>query len=571
MYNQLSSVALIILISSAYGNRQQQVNHVSSSSSSSFISSNMMTTTSSSVKPLVTQSSILLDEDFQNISARWDRSLNGETAVYEQSVEDGYNVMSNIISYCGPGICYRSEYQTIFKQRKSLFPSVNTEYWLGFSNRLPAHWRIPASTELYKFDIFQLHGGANYPIFSPPPNVALRVINGNYVINICGGSNVLYCQDHILAPINTGTWNHWVIHSILTPQTEGGTFQMWLNNTFVCDLKYLPTSFDDPKNVPYVKFGSYDLDWKLPNTTGVAPHFTWIQVDYRRMILGNKNATYESVYTGSPDSPTPPVLLDETFISLDYWRHSAERHIANDYSLASYPELGYNTLTFNMTNCSFATAVTPSRGIDSFAANFTTCPSPFLNLKPEYRLQSIQTTTSEYWLSFSNLIPAAWPMPPKGQPYEITLLTLRRNISVPSLPLLSLRLQAGQFLLFVCGNAEHNSSAITCVHESLGWITQDNWNDFVIHSRLSHTEPTGFVAAWRGNILMANLTNILTSCNDDNPPVLSVGLQILGSNVSNIPSYSYVGVIYKALRLGTASASYSSVYTGDGTSKLIFL
>lgn len=513
-------------------------------------------------------SPILLNEDFQNVSSHWQESTDGLTAYFNRSMEAGYHVMTNTISYCGPGVCYRAEYKIPPKQRTTFIPSVNSEYWLGFSNRIPADWVVPPATYLYEFDVFQIHGGTNYAGLSPPPNFALRIQNGNFVAYVCGGLNVsagdYSCQHQVLAPINTGTWNHWVIHSILTPGTNG-IVKVWLNNTLLCDLNNLMTSYNDP-NVPYMKFGVYEVNWKSPNAT--TPVFDWISVSYRRLILGSHFATYNGVYTGTLSPPSPPVLLNERFINLDYWLHSPARHIFNDYSVTSYAStLGFNVLTFNMTNCSFHTAVAPGAGSSIVLANQTTCADPFLVLKPQYRLQSISKPVGEYWLAFSNLIPVAWQMPPKHHHYEIDIFQLRRNISLPSQPVLALRMQAGEFIVLACGNAMHNSSGTTCVKKSLGRINQDTWNDWVIHSRLSHTTPNGFVEVWRSNVLMANLTNLLTACYDDNPPVISLGLQILGTSNPNMTAFSYVGVSYKAMRIGTATASYSAVYTGNGVSK----
>jgi len=254
------------LPSSLSRNDEQQI---STTSRSDAIAATMhrqavTTTTTNSLDP--SNMAIVLNEDYDDVSANWDTSIDGSTAFFNKSIEDGYNVITNRISYCGPGLCYRSEYKTPQKQRTTLIPSVNAEYWLAFSNRLPADWVIPSAMSSYDFDMFQIHGGTTYPGLSPSPIFALRAENGNFAAYICGGQDVTIgdfsCQQHIMAPINTGTWNHWVIHSILTPGTNG-TMQIWLNNTLVCDLDNLRTSYNDP-DVPYLKFGAYQLSWKSP-------------------------------------------------------------------------------------------------------------------------------------------------------------------------------------------------------------------------------------------------------------------------------------------------------------------
>ena len=75
----------------------------------------------------------------------------------------------------------------------------------------------------------------------------------------------------------------------------------------------------------------------------------------------------------------------------------------------------------------------------------------------------------------------------------------------------------------MCGNTEFNSTSASCEYFIVGSVAVGVYQDWVLHVRLAHGDPVGFVRLWRNNVLMVNASDLLTSFNDATPPYMKIG------------------------------------------------
>jgi hypothetical protein len=167
----------------------------------------------------------------------------------------------------------------------------------------------------------------------------------------------------------------------------------------------------------------------------------------------------------------------------------------------------------------------------------------------------IPSTTSEYWIGFSNKISASWVVPPIDESYIVTYFQLHRDASYGTLPLLSLRMQFGNIRLHICGNSEYMSKEAICTYYNVGKIVPDKWDDWVIHSKLSHSDLSGVVEVWRNNQLLVSVKDMLTSFNDPDVPYVALGIVQHDWQVGRNTWFDKVSVSYKSLKLGTATSN----------------
>ena len=210
-------------------------------------------------------SSLLLNESFANLD-NWQESVDGATAqifLQPRMGNPSFNQVFTNISYCGDynasSYCYRAELDTTPSLRPTLFPNSSLTYWLGFSFYVPSTWEIPRGD--YKIDNFQLHGGyldGNSPI------LAIRLTDAYFAAIVCGNSAYdspeSVCNTYNLGEITNSGWHDWVINSRLAYGEPTGFIKIWRNNALMCEAHNILTSFDD-SIPPYLKFGSYELNW----------------------------------------------------------------------------------------------------------------------------------------------------------------------------------------------------------------------------------------------------------------------------------------------------------------------
>ncbi len=101
------------------------------------------------------------------------------------------------------------------------------------------------------------------------------------------------CNYYPLGSPALGLMTDWVIHSMLAFGQPTGWVQIWRNGQLMVDAANILTAYDDV-NPPYMKIGSYVVDWRLQEPTG----YTWSSASYTTLRFGNGSASYDEVYTG---------------------------------------------------------------------------------------------------------------------------------------------------------------------------------------------------------------------------------------------------------------------------------
>eukprot|EP01031_Cornospumella_fuschlensis_P026133 gene26133-31554_t len=238
------------------------------------------------------------------------------------------------------------------------------------------------------------------------------------------------------------------------------------------------------------------------------------------------------------------LTLNESFYNLDNWIEDIDGYTGNITLLQDHQ------VFLNVSYC----------GGD-------TCYRAELAVTPSLRPTVIPNCTTEYWLGMSAFIPTtwAWYPPPNGVTDVLYNFQLHGGDNEGNSPVLGLRIEEDEITVNVCGNTEFNSTQSICQYFSLGPPTIGGWMDWVVHSQLAYGEPTGFVTIWRNGVEMLNVKNLLTSYNDIYPPYVKVGSYQTNWKDGETVGYDWMGIYYKAVRVGNSNSNYDEVYTGTGT------
>eukprot|EP01038_Epipyxis_sp_PR26KG_P004840 gene4840-6785_t len=316
-------------------------------------------------------SNLLLDETFQSLS-NWEKDLDGFTAKIsltgERNGTKSYNFLRSNVTYCTTqDYCYRAEIRTptTGPLRKLYFPSISTEYWLGFSNRIP-NWKYYPMKKLNLVTyIFQIHGGDNQ---GNPPNFGLRVENNRFTACVCANaeqSSPNYtCNYFDLGKAVSNEWIDWVIHSKLAIgvrqkksnilSSDIGFVEIWRNGNLTLNATNIPTAYNDV-SVPYMKLGTYNLNWKLHQKT----IFNITGVDYKRLKFGH-DSSYDEVDTGYDQTTRSTKSSVTSYDKLIYGGN-----IKHDISASGFDQPKTLQLPLIMMNATHSGSIQTEEGVET--------------------------------------------------------------------------------------------------------------------------------------------------------------------------------------------------------------
>jgi hypothetical protein len=157
--------------------------------------------------------------------------------------------------------------------------------WLGVSILVPSTWKWASSGIQDTVYHLQLHGGDNE---GAAPNLGIRIVKDQININLCGNNDVnssFICSDYNIGEVAIGEWMDIVIHSQLSygshPNPQG-SLDVWRNQIQMLHIQHVLTSYNET-NPPYLKLGTYNIDWKENIPTG----YTWSSTLYKAIRVGD--------------------------------------------------------------------------------------------------------------------------------------------------------------------------------------------------------------------------------------------------------------------------------------------
>lgn len=92
-------------------------------------------------------------------------------------------------------------------------------YYMGWSTLLPEDWKSSSSYQI----IYQLHGVGD----SLSPAVSIRAASNGFVLRMRGGTDASVKKDVVLAPLNLGKWNDFVVAAKSSPLDSEGWIRVW--------------------------------------------------------------------------------------------------------------------------------------------------------------------------------------------------------------------------------------------------------------------------------------------------------------------------------------------------------
>jgi hypothetical protein len=259
----------------------------------------------------MTESLLLIYENFTGFHESWDLDMQGETARVNFHKDQGH--LSTNVTYCPelPTPCYRAELKVRNSLRSKMFPSNAQELWLGGTFRIPALWSWNHSESLITSYLMQIHGGDN---LGRSPVLGIRNRGAKMEASICGNnafsSTSTICSYHNLGRVNFGEWENWIIHDKFSyDSNDKGFVEIWRNDSLVLNISGILTSYND--SAPhYLKIGTYVLQWKTTPSSYPNDLINWIGVDYKRVVVADQDSSLlfmqHRMLDIGPEAPTSP-------------------------------------------------------------------------------------------------------------------------------------------------------------------------------------------------------------------------------------------------------------------------
>jgi len=135
-------------------------------------------------------------------------------------------------------------------------------------------------------------------------------------LNICGYSKPedtdATCIYKSLGKTVVGEWIDWVVEIDMVAYDTTGYVNVWRNNEQIVAATNVATSYNRT-NAPYVKIGTYSLQWKFGFETGT----TWNAFDFASIRVGDISSSYNEVYTGNGALCGAPCQGDDDAVTND--------------------------------------------------------------------------------------------------------------------------------------------------------------------------------------------------------------------------------------------------------------